>query len=96
MEQNCLYEKQKISASVEYKPLMFSGYRQAVLSVITKEPAQIFDAIRYGIYENSRLTGIYPLDNDNNEYIIYIKKNQEVRFIIADEYTNQFVVDLPR
>lgn len=88
-----IYKKQRIRARAEYKPLQMSRYKQATLNI--DSAIGIDTVLRYGIYENNRLVGIYPVDNDiiQGNYTIYIPKNQEVRFFVDDDYVNLFEVE---
>ena len=90
-----LYKKSPINARVIYKPLFMSRYTQANFDInVPANCPPVDGAIRYGIYENNRLVGIYPLDNNvlSGSYKIYLRKNQEVRFIVEENYANRFEI----
>lgn len=88
-----IYKKNRVEAKALYKPLRLSRYKQVSLDVVlpadSPEPGK---ALRYGIYENNRLIGVYPLDNDiiEGKYTINIRKNQQVKFLVDDEHSNRF------
>lgn len=91
-----MYKKQRVEAKAKYKPLRLSRYKQVTLDVKLPISNETTDrALRYGIYENNRLIGVYPLDSEiaAGNHSIYVRKNQEVRFIVDEDYTNRFEID---
>ena len=88
-----IYKKNRVSAQAQYKPLRLSRYKQVSLNVsLPADSADPGKALRYGIYENNRLIGIYPLDTDiiEGNYTIYVRKNQQVKFLVDEEQSERF------
>lgn len=91
-----IYKKWKVSATTDYKPIRLSKYKQATLKIKLPPAATDIDKVlQYGIYENNRLIGVYPMDNESiiGNYKIYIRKNQEIRFMIDKDYANRFEIE---
>ena len=89
-----IYKKNRLTAKINAKPLHFSRYKQVTLDI--NIPSKLADkAIKYGIYENNKLIGIYPLDNDviAGKYTINIRKSQNIRFMVDEKYTNQIEIE---
>lgn len=90
-----IYKKNRVEAKANYKPLRMSRYKKVTLDVdLPADSPDPEKALRYGIYENNRLIGVYPLDNDiiSGKYTIYVRKNQEVRFMVDDNQAHRFEV----
>lgn len=91
-----LYKKSKVSARAFYKSLPLSSYTKVTLDIeVSKDIPPPCKALQYGIYENNRLIGLYPLDKNviAGKYIIYIRKKQQVKFMVEENYTHQFEIE---
>jgi len=89
-----VYKVSMVTARAVYKPLLFSKYKRVSLDVQLPE-ALPEGVLRYGIYENNRPLGLYPLGADmvGEGYIFNIKKNQQVRFSIAEEHGKRYQIN---
>ena len=90
-----LYKKNKINAKACYKPLLLSRYAKVTFDIeMADEITPCCKALKYGIYENNRLIGEYPLDKNviSGKYTIYIRKKLQVRFMVEEAYVNQFEI----
>ncbi|MCL2399671.1 MAG: hypothetical protein FWC91_08030 [Defluviitaleaceae bacterium] len=92
-----IYKKSRVSARAFYKPLPLSRYTKVTLDIELPEGIQSpCKALQYGIYENNRLIGVYPLDKNviAGKYTIYIRKKQQVKFMVEEAYAHQFEIEI--
>jgi len=90
-----IYKKSQVSAEAIYKPIRFSNYNTVNLKVeIPPDMQSPLGILRYAIYENSRLQGEYPVDNEtiSGNYSIYLRKSQQIKFLIDEEHSNRFEI----
>jgi hypothetical protein len=85
-----LYAKVHAEVRITNRPLPLSPYKRVGFSLSFSEEhgkAIAGKALRYALYEYTRLVGSYPLDETlmAGGYM-YIKKTQHIRFIIEDKY----------
>ena len=85
-----LYAKVHVSVRITNRPLILSPYKRVGFSLTFSQAHGVEigqQALRYALYEYSRLIGIYPLDATliSGGYI-HIKKTQHIRFIVDEAY----------
>ena len=88
------YKKTRVYARVQYEPLRMSRYKRVKLTLRFSEDGRAEEfltrGLSYGIYDNNRLSGRYPLDYDvaAGRGCFYIRNDQQVRFITEDGYAH--------
>jgi len=90
-----IYKKSQVSAAAVYKPIRFSNYNTVKLKIELPEDMQSpLGILRYAIYENNRLQGEYPVDNETvtGDYSIYLRKSQQIKFLIDECQKNRFEI----
>ena len=93
-----IYKKKRVTAKTVVKSLRMSRYKQVSLDVSLQKGSDAIlldsDAIFYSIYENNSNIGIYPVDDriTSGNYSIYIRKNQEVRFIVDENHRHKYEI----
>ncbi|MCL1842478.1 MAG: hypothetical protein FWF79_01565 [Defluviitaleaceae bacterium] len=94
-----IFKKAAVTAKVMYKPFPLSQYQQVNLRVVSSDPSMnkmITEALSYAVYERGRRIAGYPVDAMimSGACRFYIKKEQEVKFSLEDEYLH--LLDLKR
>ncbi|MCL2500002.1 MAG: hypothetical protein FWE90_06650 [Defluviitaleaceae bacterium] len=87
-----LHAKAHAHLRITNRPIPFGPYKRVSFTITFDDghaAAIGKDALRYHLYEYSRLIGTYPLDEGimAGGYM-YIKKTQHIRFFINDEYAH--------